>query len=141
VDDRAQTGVLLPEAGGGRGRLVVDEEHLRLRLPEGVNDLGQAPAGVHGGEHAVRPGHREQELGVAVGVERQDPYAFAIAHTERAKGTAQPGDPIGLLVEGPYALAEDGGRRVGVVLHGSMQTLGKIHDASSDLRMRSSKRR
>ncbi|MDT4853797.1 hypothetical protein FQZ97_880750 [compost metagenome] len=106
---------------------VVDNEHGRLRIVEGVDDLRHAPAGVHRIQHPVRPGHAQAVFDIALRVARQHGDAVAALQAQALQCTGQACNPAAKLGEGQALAQITDGSRIGTLLHMAMQALGDVH--------------
>ncbi|MNO74353.1 hypothetical protein D3C76_653490 [compost metagenome] len=127
VDHRAQglrLGHDLP-AQGEEG--VVDDQHGGVRIIQGIDDLGGAPADVHRVDHRIGPGHGLVVLDVALRVDRQHRHAVTTDHAQLLQGSGQAGDALAEFGIAHAAALETDGGRIRPPLQMAVQTLGDVH--------------
>ncbi|MNN56586.1 hypothetical protein D3C81_1715260 [compost metagenome] len=106
---------------------VIDDQHAGLRVIQGVDDLGRAPADVDRIEHGIGPRYCLVVLDVALGVEREHRYTLATGHAQALERASQPGNAIAQLGESHTAALITNCRGIGALLPMALQPLGHVH--------------
>ncbi|MNO62651.1 hypothetical protein D3C76_533320 [compost metagenome] len=119
------------DAFGQRQELVVDDHVAGIAVVQRIDDLRDAPAGIHRIEHRAEPPAGQYVFQITVGVQRQHADAVARLHAEAAQAGGQARHALAQLAEGVPAVLVDGGDPLGIHLHGDLQTMGQLHGKTS----------
>ncbi|MCY1448328.1 hypothetical protein D9M71_649880 [compost metagenome] len=96
---------------------VVDDQHGRIGVIQGIDDLGDAPARIDRVQYTVAPGYAQAVLDILLGVARQHGDAVPAGHAEFLQCAGQPGDTLAELGERHAAPLAANGSGIGALLH------------------------
>ena len=127
IDEGLHPGELRLEFARLVDKALVDEQDRGLRVGERVGVLGDRPADVERREGAAGPGDGEEQLDVAVRIERQRSHEGAVGDAERAQRGGQTRDPLADLLPGAPTRSRDGRRPSRLAVDRLRQEMRSLH--------------
>ncbi|MCY1364158.1 hypothetical protein D9M68_565820 [compost metagenome] len=117
IDQVAERIGLLEDRFAHRLEGVVDDQHGRLRVVQGIDDLGHAPARIDRVQHTIAPRHAQAVLDVTLRVAREHGDAVAAGHAQPLQGAGQSGHALPEFGERHTASQLANGSHIGTLLH------------------------
>ena len=109
--------------------IVVHQQDLRFGVLERILVFGNRPPRVERHDHRAGPGNGEEQLDIAIAVEREDGDTIALFHAELREPAGDPGHPPGNFAPGPPSAGMNRRNVISALLRCGIQRLRQFHRA------------